>query len=161
MTSMTRGGGSIGSVGVALDGPGEVVQNDGFETVMIAPFVPVVEGVASGFVNGPEIAFGSLPVAVCEILDGCFIDLHVSIELRGCHRFDHELEPLGDKGHCVAYGLSGPSDAVSALMDVFLSIKRQVIDVFGDDDLGEETGSKEAAFKKFLGERGDDGRKRQ
>jgi len=71
------GVGAIGSVGIALDRAGEVHGDDLFEAFMATTGMPVINWVSRPGRRRPEITLRGLPLARSEILDGCFIDLHV------------------------------------------------------------------------------------
>jgi hypothetical protein len=48
--------GLVGLIAVALEGAGEVGGHEGFEAVVAAVVVPLVEGVTLGATGGPEVA---------------------------------------------------------------------------------------------------------
>ena len=61
------------------------------------------------------------------------------------------LEVEGGLFNPAGEGLPGELDSVALVVDLLLPVERQVIAIFGDDDLGKESGSGKAAFDEALG----------
>lgn len=73
------GVGAISSVGIALDGSGEVHGGDVMEAFMASPGMPVIKEISSGAMAGPKISLRGLAGPRGKIFDQCFIDLHVAV----------------------------------------------------------------------------------
>jgi hypothetical protein len=100
--------------------------------------MPLVKGIATGSMEGPEVAGGGFATAGDEVADGRFIGLKVvSFKQSLVESLMEGLEPEGGELGPAAEGVSTDLDAVAGGEDGFLSVKWQVVAKLGDEDVGE------------------------
>ena len=108
--------------------------------------------------GGPQVALFGLAVAGSEIADRRFVDLHVAAaEHAGADGFVNGFQPVGAEFHPAGECLSRQMHFVAAGEDVFLPVEREVVAVFADEDVREQTGRGQSAFAQTLGQQCDDG----
>ena len=152
------GEGGIGAVAVALHGAGKVDGDDVIQTRGGAAGLPVKKHVAAGPAVSPEITLAGLAVTGREIADRRFIDLHIATgHDSGADRLVDRTQPVGGEGDPAHHGRARKVDAMAGAVDLFLTVKRQVIAKLRDEDLREQTRRRQAAFLQARGQRGDDG----
>lgn len=61
--------GAIVAVGVALDRATEVMRDDVLETLVSAPRMPVINGVAAGTMRGSEVTLSRFAFAEFQVFD--------------------------------------------------------------------------------------------
>ena len=109
--------------------------------------------------GAPEVAGVGLPVAGFQIGHRRLVHLHIAaIKDGGFYLFIKGAQPEGGERHPAGHGLTGEINAVARLIDVFLTVEREVVAVLGGDDGGEESGGGEAGVLEGRRQGGDDGR---
>ncbi len=148
----------VGSVAVALDVSAKV-RAEGFdELILPAPDAPVVKQAAAGGAGDPQVSLLRFSAAGHEVAHGGFVELEV---VRGeglgadglgdlFQKADGALDPVDDE-------VARDADAV-AVEGGLLAVKREVVDVFPDEEMGEKPCGGQSADKRRGGGRSDDGR---
>ena len=148
----------VGSVAVTLDVSAKVSAEGFDELILPAPDAPVVEEAAAGGACDPQVSLLRFSTAGHEIAHGGFVELEV---VRGeglgadgsgdlFQKADGALDLVDDQ-------VARDADAV-AVEDGLLAVKREVIDVFPDEQMGEKPRGGQSADKRRGGGRRDDGR---
>ena len=70
--------GSISPEAIALNHAVEVFGQAFAQTIMGPTGVPIIEGIASGSMIGPEVTLLGFTTARLKIFDGCFVDFDVA-----------------------------------------------------------------------------------
>jgi hypothetical protein len=105
------------------------------------------DGVAAWTRAGPQVTKLGPTVAGREVFDRRFIDLHVAAaEHAGADMFVNRPQPVGGQAHPLRHRLAREHHFVARGEDLFLPVERQVIDIFADDDRGDQAGGGEAAI---------------
>jgi hypothetical protein len=145
------GEGGIGLIAVALHGALEVGGDDAVQTSRGSAGGPGEADVGSRAFAGPEVALFGLAVAGTQILDGRFVDLHVtSGHDSGVDVFINRAQPVGGQSEPACHALPWDGDVVPCGVDLLLPVERQMIAVLGDDDLREQSRCGDAALLQVL-----------
>lgn len=93
-----------------------------------------------------------------QIANRRFIDLYVFCqEYFGANLVIDRTEPVGSQSHPASHRLTGKLYSVAAGKNLFLSVKRKMITVFSDNDLGKQSWCGDAAFLQAFRQRRNDG----
>jgi hypothetical protein len=137
----------VSLIAIALEGAGKVGGNDRIKAVGPASGMPVVNHIACGHGGGPEVTLGSFARAGIEVADGGFVDLEVAVApLLPGDLMVNELEEVGSHLHPAAEALARNVHPVTLPVDLLLAVERQVVDVFGGGDFGNQSRSGQAAL---------------
>ena len=148
----------VGSVAVTLDVSAKVSAEGFDELIRSATDAPVVEEAAAGHFGDPQVALLRFATAGHEVAHGGFIKLEVVRgECLGADGAGDGLEQADGLVDPVDDEVAWEANAV-AVEDGLLAVKREVVDVFPDEQVGEQSGCWQPADER--GGRGgrDDGR---
>ena len=99
-----------------------------------------------------------LAVSRGQILDRGFVDRHVAAgHDAGADGFVNRFQPVDGQFHPAGQRLPGQLHPVAAGEDLFLPMEREVVAVFADEEVREQTGRGQPAFPQARGQRRDDG----
>ena len=148
--------GAIRRVTIALQRAGERRGNDRSQARGRAADLPAKKYVAFGAARRPEATLLGAPVARLQIVDRRFIHLHIAARQdAGADGLVNRLQPFGGQFNPTRQGLPGQMDLMPPRKNLFLPIQRQMIAVFGDQNLRQQTGRGQAAVLQPLRQRRD------
>lgn len=98
---------AISRVAVALNGAAKVGRNDLLQARSGSAGGPVIKDFAPRPTAGPQIALFGLAVSGFQVVDRCFIHLHITVgEHTGANVFVDGLQPVGRQFHPARQGLA-------------------------------------------------------
>ena len=147
----------VGAVAIALQGALKVRSEDVCEIARGTIFAPGVAEATGGIVEDPEVAGGAFSAAGLKEAQGCF----VSLQVVGGEGFvtnggDYGFEDLQTSEGPVVESVAWNADTAT-LEDTLLTVKRQMIGVFANDEVGDEAEAGESAYERSRRSRSENG----
>lgn len=148
---------SVRAVAIALDGAAKIRGDDLLQAGGGAAGLPIEEHVAAWRAIRPQISFARFAMPRLQIVDGSFVRLHVtSSQNARADRIIDRAQPIGGQAHPAGHRLAGQMHAMALPINLFLTVERRMIAIFGDEDLRQQPCGGQTALLQPWRQRRDD-----